>query len=189
MLFHWCFINWFGMITLQAVSRVTQTPSRHLPNTSKSINVGVVKGFVIKVCCCCSCYSINTVLAIYPGTLRHHPESLQTPSRHYPITSVFSMSVKPNKTVCYPIKSVQMFFWGLQFMSWHCEGWGWGRYDVKSIDNNPIRIILISWFPFSQLPRSVWRVSGRCLRGFWEVSRGSVSDSGYCLGGWCASNP
>ena len=49
-----------------------------------------------------------------------------------------------------------------------------GGYDVKSIDNdkNQIGIILIKWFFLSQLPRSVWEVSGGCL-----------SDSEYSLEG------
>ena len=30
---HWNFMNWFGIRTIQTVPRVTQTPSRHLPDT------------------------------------------------------------------------------------------------------------------------------------------------------------
>ena len=44
MFLHRSFINWFGMMTLQTVSRVTNTPSWHLPDTVKSINVGIAKG-------------------------------------------------------------------------------------------------------------------------------------------------
>ena len=42
-------------------------------------------------------YSVNTVLKYwqYPESIRQHPETPQTLSRLYPITSVFSRSVKP----------------------------------------------------------------------------------------------
>ena len=35
---------------------------------------------------------------------------------------------------------------------WGGAGWG---YDVKLIDINPIRVILIGWFLLSQVPRNV----------------------------------
>ena len=44
MFLHWIFINWFGMRTPLAFFRVTQTITCHLPDTVKSIDVGVVKG-------------------------------------------------------------------------------------------------------------------------------------------------
>ena len=55
--------------------------------------------------------------------------------------------------------------------SGYCLGWGgWGRgYDVKLIDENLIRVILISWFLLSQVPQNAWRVSGKCLRGVWGL--------------------
>ena len=37
MFLHWSFNNWFGMITIQAVPRVIQTPSRHLFDTIRHI--------------------------------------------------------------------------------------------------------------------------------------------------------
>ena len=47
----------------------------------------------------------------------------------------------------------------------------WWGYDVKLIDNkNLIRVILISWFLLSQVPRYVWRLSGMCLSGAWWLS-------------------
>ena len=86
-LIKWSFVNLFGMITYQAVFRVTQTTSKHLPDTlrhlpdnPKSINVGIVRGSgrnflsllgkavveynVLSFLCVSNCYSINTVLAI-----------------------------------------------------------------------------------------------------------------------------
>ena len=41
---HWNFINWFGIRTSQTVSRVTHTPSRHLPDTPKLNIFGNVDG-------------------------------------------------------------------------------------------------------------------------------------------------
>ena len=38
MLLKWSFVNLFGMITLQAVFRVTQTTSRHLRNTLRHLS-------------------------------------------------------------------------------------------------------------------------------------------------------
>ena len=57
------------------------------------------------------------------------------------------------------------WFWILSGVGW--GGWG---YDVKLIDINPIRVIFISWFHLSQVPLNVWRLSGKCLRGVWELS-------------------
>ena len=92
MFLHWSFNNWFVMITIQAVSIVIQTPSRHLLDT-----------------------------------LRHIPDNPK------------------------PINI------------------GWG-YNVTLIDINPIRVNLISWFLLSQVPRNVWRLSRKCLRGVWGLS-------------------
>ena len=67
---------------------------------------------------------------------------------------------------------------------------GWG-YDVQAIHKDPILLILISCFLFSQWPRNgqkvhnLW-VSVGCLEGVWEVSGGCLDDSGYCLGGYNA---
>ena len=66
---------------------------------------------------------------------------------------------------------------------WGGVGVGEG-YDVKLIDTNLIRVILISWFLLSQVPQNAWRLSGKCLKGVWKVSEGFVSDTGYCLGGY-----
>ena len=149
MLLHWSFINWFGMITLQAVYRVTKTPSRHLPDTFQTpsrhlsdtfqtppnllmlalwrallgktvFKYNDIKGFF-------STIMPSIQYRQYPESIRQHPETPQTLSRQYPITSVFSMSVKPYKTVCYPIKSVQMFLEVSSLCPWHCLGWGWGE--------------------------------------------------------------
>ena len=47
----------------------------------------------------------------------------------------------------------------------------WWGYDVKLIDNkNIIRVIFISCFLLSQVPRYVYRLSGKCLRGVWLLS-------------------
>ena len=71
---------------------------------------------------------------------------------------------------------------GLFEWFWILSGVGWGGwvYDVKLIDINPIRVILISWFLLSQVPRNVWRLSRKCLRGVWGFS----DCFGYCLGGY-----
>ena len=52
-----------------------------------------------------------------------------------------------------------------------------GAYDMQAIDNHPIRLIYISVFIFSQLPRighnvPYFGVSVGCLEGVWEVSGG-----------------
>ena len=67
-------------------------------------------------------------------------------------------------------------------------GYCLGGFDVQAIDNNPIRFIYFTVFPFllvaldwskRDIFQGVCRVSGRCLRDVW----GCLSDSGYCLGG------
>ena len=70
--------------------------------------------------------------------------------------------------------------------------WLWilsGGYDVKAIDNHPVRLISISLFLFLPVTSDwtrysiswgVCRVSGKCLGGVW----GCLSDSGYCQGGY-----
>ena len=76
--------------------------------------------------------------------------------------------------------------WGVCWVSVKCQGGVvgclsdsgyclagvvWWGYDVKLIDNkNLIRVILISWFLLSQVPRYVWRLSGKCLSGAWWLS-------------------
>ena len=60
---------------------------------------------------------------------------------------------------------------------------------MKAIDKHPVRLIFISLFLFSQLPRLdqnvlYFGVSVGCLEGVREVSGGCLSDSGYCLGGY-----
>ena len=65
----------------------------------------------------------------------------------------------------------------------------WGGYDMQAIDKHLIRLIFISFFLFSLLPRigqnvAYVGVSEGCLEGVWEVSEGCLSDSGYCLGGY-----
>ena len=58
---------------------------------------------------------------------------------------------------------------------------------MKSIDKHPVRLIFISQFLFSQLPRigqtvPYFGVSVGCLEGVWEVSGGCLAHSGLCLG-------
>ena len=55
-------------------------------------------------------------------------------------------------------------------------GWtGHGSGGVQVINKNPIGLIFISWFLFSQLPRissnvPYFGVSGKCLGGVWGLS-------------------
>ena len=58
-------------------------------------------------------------------------------------------------------------------------GYCLGGYDVQAIDNNPIRFIYFTVFPFLPVASDwskhaifwgVCRVSGRCLVGVWELS-------------------
>ena len=72
--------------------------------------------------------------------------------------------------------------------SGYCLGrLGWWGVRRGIIDKNLIRVILISWFLLSQVPRNVWRLSGKCLRGVWGLSEWLwilFGLSGYCLGGY-----
>ena len=66
-------------------------------------------------------------------------------------------------------------------------GYCLGGCDMQAIDNQPIRLIQISFFLFSQLPRigqnlPYFGVSVGCLEGVWEVSGGCLAHSGLCLG-------
>ena len=47
-------------------------------------------------------------------------------------------------------------------------GW-WGVWR-EIVNKNLIRVILISRFLLSQVPRNVWRLSGKCLGGVWGLS-------------------
>ena len=67
------------------------------------------------------------------------------------------------------------------------SGYCLGSYDMQAIDNHPIRLIYISVFLFSQLPRNghnvpYFGVSAGCLEGVWEVSGGCFAHSNLCLG-------
>ena len=69
------------------------------------------------------------------------------------------------------------------------SGYCLGGYDVQAIDKHPIRLIFISCFLFSQLPRNgqnvpYFGVSVGCLEGVWGVSGGCLSDSEYSLVGY-----
>ena len=108
----------------------------------------------------------------YPGSInrtasRNPPDNLQTLSNHLSIQYFNTQYTSNTQTWIFATKS-NLFrcFFSLQV---YVQGTGMGGYDVKSIDNdkNQIGIILIKWFFLSQLPRSVWRVSGRCLEVVW----------------------
>ena len=65
------------------------------------------------------------------------------------------------------------------------SGYCLGGYDMQAIDKHLIRLIFISFFLFSLLPRigqnvAYIGVSVGCLECVWEVSGGCLSDSGYC---------
>ena len=67
------------------------------------------------------------------------------------------------------------------------SGYCLGGYYLQAIDKHPIRLIFISLFLFSQLPRigqnvPYFGVSVGCLEGVWEVSGGCLAHSGLCLG-------
>ena len=97
--FHWSFISWSGMIILQAVLRITQTPSWYLSDTFQtpsnllmlalwraSVGKAVVEYDDTKWVLTIVIPSIQSWQ--YPGPIWQHPETLQTPSKHYPITLV-----------------------------------------------------------------------------------------------------
>ena len=85
------------------------------------------------------------------------------------------------------------------------SGYCLGGYDMQAIDKHLIRLIFISFFLFSLLPRigqnvayigvsvgcleGVWKVSGRCLEAVWKVSGSCLERvwkmSGSCLDGVC----
>ena len=133
-LIKWSFVNLFGMITYQAVFRVTQTTSKHLPDTlrhlpdnPKSINVGIVRGsgrnFLSLLGKAVVEYndiiSFQTAIPLlqswqYPGSIRHHPETLQTP----PYTIQSPQYSASNKTFASQSNLFRCFLIRFLFSQW-----------------------------------------------------------------------
>ena len=150
MCLHWSFINWSGMIILQAVLRVTQTPSWYLPDTfqtpSNLVMLALWRASVGKAVVDFddTNYFLSMVIPSiqswqYPGSIRHHPDTLQTPPRLYPITS------EPRTSTWDLKKHLNRFDWLGNILI--------GCWIIRRLD--------CVW--------GVWRVSGWCL-----------IDPGYC---------
>ena len=157
------------MITHQEVLRVTQTTSKHLPDTlrhlpdnPKSINVGIVKG------------SGRNFLSLLGKPVVKYNDVIffmcfQLLFHKYSLGNIQNQS----DSVLKPFRHPQT------------------QYNHLSIQ---LSIVLIGWFLFSQWPAldripswiSHWvpyfKVFVGSLADVWEVSGGCVSDSGYCLG-------
>ena len=93
MFLHWSFINWFGMMTLQAVSRVTKIPFWHLSATFQTLsNLSMLALWRASVGKTVVEYNYTKWLLSmvipsiqswqYPGPIWHHLETLQTLSNH-----------------------------------------------------------------------------------------------------------
>ena len=101
---------------------------------------------------------------------KHHPETLQTLSKHLNILNIFSIQ-------CFqqPIRKSGQIFWGLHFMS---------QVSINILKPTWFKIEFIEFFYFWALGCVSW-MSGGYLEDFWVVSGIlNVLHSPYILP-WC----
>ena len=201
------------MITLRVLFRVTQTPSRHLPDTFQTPS----NLFQISSTNALHNAKVNRVAVVWKvsercveggwrllGWLWPHPGGLSYQinwqksiegTLSIVLIGLFLFSQWPwiGHRMPYFGVSVRCLedVWEVSGVVWVTLDIVWGGvgvgegYDVKLIDTNLIWVILISWFLLSQVPQNAWRLSGKCLRGVWGLCEWLWILSG---GVWCAGN-
>ena len=172
MCLHWSFINWSGMIILQAVLRVTQTPSWYLPDTFQtpsnlvmlalwraSVGKAVVdyndtKYFFV------NCYFINTVLTI---SRTNQTPSIYPPNTHQALSNhlrAWDINWGPQKT-SEPIWLTSKCLIGCWILRWSDCGWCLTDpgYCQDCIDGITVwKKEIISLYSTTALPSRGWAV-------------------------------